>query len=79
MSFIKSLTDCIILTHKATDIALNADITNAQLHLKKALSIYESLWEQEPELLESKKHEIANLHVQAGLTIGQKLTTKYKR
>ena len=58
---------------------LNADITNAQLHLKKALSIYESLWEQEPELLESKKHEIANLHVQAGLTIGQKLTTKYKR
>lgn len=52
---------------------LNADITSAQLHLKKAFSIYETLWEHEPELLESKKQEIANLHVQARLTIGQKL------
>ena len=51
---------------------LNADITNAQLHLKKALSIYEILWEHEPELLEVKKQEITNLHIQAGLTIGQK-------
>ena len=51
---------------------LNADITNAQLHLKKALSIYEILWEHEPELLEVKKQEITNLHVQAGLTIGRK-------
>lgn len=58
---------------------LNADITNAQLHLKKALSIYEILWEHEPELIEAKKQEIANLHIQAGLTIGQKLITKYKR
>jgi len=58
---------------------LNADITNAQLHLKKALSIYEILLEHEPELIEAKKQEIANLHVQAGLTIGQKLITKYKR
>lgn len=58
---------------------LNADITNAQLHLKKALSIYEILWEHEPELIEAKKQEIANLHVQAGLTIGQKVITKYKR
>lgn len=57
---------------------LSADITNAQLHLKKALSIYEILWEQEPELLEVKKQEITNIHVQAGLTIGQKLLGKKK-
>lgn len=55
---------------------LNADISNAQLHLKKALSIYEVLWEQEPELLEMKKLEISNLHVQAGLTIGQKFLNR---
>lgn len=52
---------------------LKDDISNAQLHLKKALSIYEILWENEPELIEAKKQEIANLHVQAGLSIGQKL------
>lgn len=55
---------------------LTADIPNAQLHLRKALSIYEILWENEPELIEAKKQEISNLHVQAGLTIGQNLIQK---
>lgn len=57
---------------------LNADINNAQLHLKKTLSIYELLWKNEPELLEAKKQESTNLHIQAGLAIGQKLLNRYK-
>ena len=55
---------------------LEADIEKGQFHLKKALSIYEILWANEPELIEAKKQEIQNLHVQAGLTIGQKLLSK---
>ena len=60
----------------STIYLLNADIVNAQPHLKKALSIYEILWEHELEMFEPKKQEITNLHVQTGLTIGQKLIQK---
>ena len=35
-------------------------------------------FEGEAEMLEMKKQEIANLHVQAGLTIGQKLLNRRK-
>lgn len=67
-----------VLELLGTIYLLKADIHTAQLHLKKALSIYEIIWENEPEWIESKKQEIAALHVQAGLTLGQKLLSEKK-
>ena len=67
-----------VLELLGTIYLLEGNIPNAQLHLKKALSIYEIIWENEPELIEAKKQEIAALHVQAGLAIGQKVLSKKK-
>ena len=41
----------IVLELLGTIYLLESNISNAQLHLKKALSIYEIIWENEPELM----------------------------
>ncbi|RKI20456.1 tetratricopeptide repeat protein, partial [bacterium 1xD8-6] len=37
---------------------------------QKALSIYEQLWSDEPQLIEAKQEEILQQYVAAGLGIG---------
>ena len=45
-------------------------LDKAREHLKKALSIYEQLWSDEPQLIEAKQEEILQQYVAAGLGIG---------
>lgn len=52
---------------------LEADLESAKVHFQKALSIYEILWSNEPELIETKKQEIFNLYPQAGQAIAKQL------
>ena len=51
----------------------------AEYHLGEIeMKFADIIWENEPELIEAKKQEIAALHVQAGLAIGQKVLSKKK-
>ena len=49
------------------------DIRQATTHFKKALSIYESVYNGEPDMIEMKKQEILQTYTQAGLALGQQL------
>ena len=45
-------------------------LDKAREHLQKALSIYEQMWSDEPQLIESKREEILQQYAAAGLGIG---------
>ena len=45
-------------------------LDKAREHLQKALSIYEQLWSDEPQLIEAKQEEILQQYAAAGLGIG---------
>lgn len=49
------------------------DIRQATTHFKKALSIYESVYNGEPNMIETKKQEILQTYTQAGIALGQQL------
>lgn len=49
------------------------EIEQATTHYKKALAIYETVFEAEPELIEEKKQAILETYVQAGVYLGKKL------
>lgn len=49
------------------------DIRQATTHFKKALSIYESVYNGEPDMIETKKQEILQTYTQAGIALGQQL------
>lgn len=49
------------------------DIRQATTHFKKALSIYEAVYNGEPDMIETKKQEILQTYTQAGLALGQQL------
>ena len=49
------------------------DIQQATTHFKKAMAIYEILFESEPEMIEAKKQELMETYTQAGFYLGQKL------
>ncbi len=51
-------------------------LDKAREHLKKALSIYEQLWSDEPQLTEAKREEILQQYAAAGLGIGSSLLIK---
>ena len=48
-------------------------LNKAREHLQKALSIYEQLWSDEPQLIEAKREEILQQYTFAGLGIGSSL------
>jgi len=52
---------------------VTGDIQQATIHYKKALAIYESVFEAEPELIEEKKQDILETYSQAGVHLGRKL------
>ncbi len=49
------------------------DIQQATTHFKKAMAIYEVLFEAEPEIIEGKKQELMGTYTQAGLYLGKRL------
>ena len=46
------------------------DVQQGTTHLKKALAIYETVFEAEPELIEEKKQDILETYAQAGVYLG---------
>lgn len=51
------------------------EFKQATAHFKKATHIYEITWADEPELIEAKYQEIAELYPQAGIAIGKKIVS----
>ena len=51
-------------------------LDKAREHLQKALSIYEQLWSDDPQLIELKQEEILQQYTAAGLGIGGSLLIK---
>lgn len=49
------------------------DIQQATTHFKKAIAIYEMVFEAEPELIEEKKQDILTTYAQAGVNLGRQL------
>lgn len=50
---------------------ITANISQAKIHLKKALKIYEEIWADEPELIEKKYREIQELYPQVGIALAR--------
>lgn len=53
----------------------NSDATD---YLKKAMKIYEIIWDSEPELIEDKYQEIGLMYPQAGIGLARELLSKTK-
>ena len=53
---------------------ITANLPQARTHFKKALKIYENIWSDEPELIESKYQVIQELYSQVGFSIGKRLS-----
>ena len=49
------------------------DVQQATTHFKKALAIYETVFESEPELIEEKKQDILETYAQAGVHLAKRL------
>ena len=49
------------------------DIRQATTHFKKALAIYEAVYNGESDMIEMKKQEILQIYTQAGIALGQQL------
>lgn len=52
---------------------LTGDIPQATTHFKKAIAIYETVFEAEPEMIEEKKQDILTTYAQAGVRLGGRL------
>ena len=49
------------------------DVQQATTHFKKAMAIYEMVFEAEPEMIDAKKQELLGTYTQAGLYLGKKM------
>ena len=63
----------IIQEAMGTSYLVQADIEQATSNLKKAMAIYESVWESGPEAIDNKYQQIQELYINAGIQIGQQL------
>ena len=52
---------------------LQGNVSEATSHFKKAIQIYEVVWENEPELIEEKYQEIQQLYPQAGIVMAKSI------
>lgn len=52
---------------------LTGDVPQATTHFKKALAIYEMLFEYEPDVIVAKKQELLETYTQAGVHLGRQL------
>ena len=49
------------------------EIQQATSHFRKAMEIYETVFEYEPDMIEAKKQELLGTYAQAGLYLGKKM------
>lgn len=54
---------------------MTTNLPQAKTHFKRAFKIYEKIWADEPEIIESKYQEIQALYPQIGFSIGKKLSS----
>ena len=52
---------------------VQGNISEATRHFKKAVQIYEVVWENEPELIETKYQEIPQLYLQVGIAMAKSI------
>ena len=52
------------------------EISQATSHFQKAMEIYETVFEFEPDMVEAKKQELLGTYAQAGRYLGQQITSK---
>ena len=53
---------------------MTANLPQAKTHFKRAFKIYEKIWADEPEMIETKYQEIQELYPQIGFCIGKNLS-----
>lgn len=53
---------------------MTANLSQVKTHFKKAFKIYEKIWADEPEMIETKYQEIQELYPQIGFCIGKTLS-----
>lgn len=51
----------------------SGNVSDGTMHFKKAIAIYEVLFESEPEMIEAKKQEVMEIYAEAGMYIGKNL------
>ena len=49
------------------------EVKQATTHFQKAMEIYETVFELEPDMIEAKKQELLGTYTQAGLYLGKKM------
>lgn len=54
------------------------DVQQATTHFKKAMAIYETIFEFEPDVIEAKKQELLGTYTQAGLYLGKQINQLLK-
>lgn len=54
-------------------------VQQATAHFKKAMAIYETVFELEPEIIEAKKQHLLKTYAQAGLYIGSRLLSSIQK
>ena len=59
----------------ATIYLMTANLSQAKTHFKKAFKIYEKIWADETEMIESKYREIQELYPQVGSFLGQQISS----
>ena len=50
-----------------------ANLSQAKIHFKRAFKIYEKIWADEPQMIETKYQEIQKLYPQIGFFLGQQI------
>ena len=66
-----------IAAKRSKNISLTmGEISQATSYFQKAMEIYETVFEFEPDMIEAKKQELLGTYAQAGLYLGEKLLTK---
>ena len=69
-----SLLDHFNLLHINDSIPQTANLPQSKTHFKRAFKIYEKIWADEPEMIETKYREIQELYPQIGFSIGKTLS-----
>ena len=52
------------------------EIQQATSHFQKAMEIYETVFEFEPDMIETKKQELLGMYAQAGLYLGSSILSE---
>ena len=71
---IQELTGLLKTKNIGTIYLMTANLSHAKTHFKKAFKIYEKIWADEPEMIETKYREIQELYPQIGFSIGKTLS-----